>query len=156
MRKILTTLFVLALFTTTAFAQHEAEIAAVRAHFKDNSKKNIIKKFMKLEGETADKFWAIYDEYEASRQKYVDQQEATIVKYIENFDSMTDQMAEELLDDVRARRAAEVQLKTKYLRRMEREVGGVIALKFAEIDHYIDLVSEKPFSESLPFIGEDW
>jgi len=144
------------LFSTAAMAQHDAEIEAVHAHFKDNSKKNIIRKFMKLEGETADKFWVIYDEYEAARKKYVDQQEATIVAYIENFDNMTDEIAEKLLDDARSRRAAEVQLKTKYLRRMERELGGMIALKFAEIDHYIDLVSEKPFSESLPFIGEDW
>lgn len=156
MKKFLTTLFVLALISTSAFAQHEKEIAAVHAHFKDNSKKNIIKKFMKLEGETAKKFWAIYDEYEAARHKYVDQQEASIVKYIEQFDTMTDEQAEELLDEFRDRRAAEVALKTKYLRRMEREVGGLIALKYAEIDHYIDIISEKPFSESLPFIGEDW
>ena len=137
-------------------AQHESEIAAIQNHFKDNSKKNIIRKFMKLEGETADKFWAIYDEYEAARHKYVEQQQQTLIKYVKEFDSMKDNQAEEILDEAMQRRIAEMQLRQKYLRKMEREVGGMIALKFAEIDHYIDVVTEKPFLESIPFIGGDW
>lgn len=144
------------LFASTALAQHESEIKAIQDHFSDNSKKNIIRKFMKLEGETATTFWAIYDEYEAIRHKYVEQQQQLLIKYVKEFDSMNDGQAEEILDEAMQRRIAEIQLRQKYLRRMEREVGGLIALKFAEIDHYIDIVTEKPFSESIPFIGEDW
>lgn len=68
---------------------------------------------------------------------------------------MTDGQAEEKLDEAMQRRIAEMQLRQKYLRRMERELGGLVALKFTEIDHSIDLVTEIPFSESIPFIGED-
>lgn len=156
MKKILSTLFVFMLFASTAFAQHESEIAAIQAHFKDNSKKNIIRKYMKLEGETSTKFWAIYDEYEAARHKYVEVQQETLVKYVKEFDTITDEQAEEILDAVMERRVAETALRLKHLRRMERELGGLISLKFAEIDHYVDLVTEKAFSESIPFIGEDW
>lgn len=156
MQKLLSTLFILTLIASSAMAQHESEIKAIKDHFKDDSKKNIIRKFMKLEGETAEKFWAIYDEYEAARHKYVEQQQATLIKYVQEFDKMTDAQAEEVLDESMERRAAEITLRQKYLRRMEREVGGLIALKFVEIDHYIDIVTEKPFSESIPFIGEGW
>lgn len=156
MKKILSTLFILILFSTAAMAQHKSEIKAIQEHFKDNSKKNIIRNFMKLEGETATKFWAIYDEYEAARHKFVEQQQQTLIKYVNEFDTMTDAQAEEILDEAMQRRIAEMQLRQKYLRRMERELGGLISLRFAEIDHYIDIVTEKPFSESIPFIGEDW
>lgn len=156
MKKILSTLFILTLFSTAAMAQHESEIKAIQEHFKDNSKKNIIRNFMKLEGETATKFWAIYDEYEAARHKFVEQQQQTLIKYVNEFDTMTDAQAEEILDEAMQRRIAEMQLRQKYLRRLERELGGLISIRFAEIDHYIDIVTEKPFSESIPFIGEDW
>lgn len=156
MKKLFTAIFILTLCSTTAFAQHAEEVDAVKEHFKDQSKKNIIKKFMKLEGATATAFWALYDEYEAERQKFAAQQSSTTVKYVENFSNMTDEIAMDLLDESRARRAEEVQLKTKYLRKIAKATTPIIAVQFAEIDGYIDLVIDKKFSESLPFIGEDW
>lgn len=156
MKKLLGTLFILALCASSAMAQHESEIEAVQEHFNDNSKKNIIRKFMKLEGETATKFWAIYDEYEAARHQLVERRLANTILYLKEFDTMTDAQAEEIVDEARSIRSSEVNLKTKYVRRMEREVGGLVALKFLEIDKYIEYVVGKEFSESFPFIGEDW
>ncbi len=156
MRKLTTALFILFISATTAKAQHENEIAAIKDHFKESNKKEIIKKFMKLEGETATTFWAIYDEYEAARQKYAEQQSDLTIKYVENFDNMTDEIAMELLTDSRNRRAAEVQLKTKYLKKIAKATTPIIAAQYAEIEHYIDLVVDKEFLETLPFIGEDW
>lgn len=156
MKKILSILFVLTLFSSTAIAQHQSEIAAIHEHFQDSSKKNIILKFMKLEGETATKFEALYDEYEAKRHEFAEAHEATLVKYVKEFDTMTDEQAEEILDELMKRRLAEISLRQKYLKRMEKDLGGLISMKFAEIDHYVDIVTEKPFSESIPFIGEDW
>jgi hypothetical protein len=156
MKKFFTTLFVLMLCASSAFAQHESEIAAIQEHFKDNSKKNIIRKFMKLEGEKATKFWAIYDEYEEARKQLVERRQANTIAYVKGFDNMTDELAEELIDEARSIRSSEVALKTKYVRKMERELGGIIALQFLEIDKYIEYVVGKEFSETLPFIGEDW
>ena len=156
MKKLTTALLILFICATSAMAQHADEVSAVKEHFKDGSKKNIIKRFMKLEGETATKFWALYDEYEAERQKFAAQQSATTVKYVKNFDNMTDEIAMDLLDESRNRRAEEVQLKTKYLRKMAKATTPIIAVQFAEIDSYIDLVIDKKFTETLPFIGEDW
>jgi hypothetical protein len=156
MKKLFTTIFILTICATTAMAQHAEEVEAVKDHFKDQSKKNIIKKFMKLEGATATAFWTLYDQYEAERMKFAAQQSATTVKYVENFNNMTNEIAMDLLDESRARRAEEVQLKTKYLRKIARATTPIIAVQFAEIDYYIDLVIDQKFSESLPFIGEDW
>lgn len=156
MKKLTTALFILFICATSAMAQHENEVAAIKDHFKEANKKTIIKKFMKLEGETATAFWTVYDEYEAARQKYAEQQAATTIKYVENFDNMTDKIAMELLTESRTRRAAEVQLKTKYLKKMAKATSPIIAAQYAEIEHYIDLVVDKEFLETLPFIGEDW
>jgi len=156
MKKIFTTLFIFLLVASAANAQHADEVAAVKDHFKDQSKKSIIKKFMKLEGETATAFWVLYDEYEVERMKFAEQQSKTVVKYVENFSNMTNKIAMELLEETRARRAKEVKLKTKYLEKIAKATTPIIAVQFAEIDNYIHLVIDKKFSESLPFIGEDW
>ena len=62
-------------------------------------KANILGQVMLLDADEAAKFWPIYKEYDAEIARIGDSKLAMIKQYAENYEAMTDAVADELMRD---------------------------------------------------------
>lgn len=96
MKKLLLTVFLL--LTTAAFAQDlDSFIELLRSDVK-TEKKAIITEVMQFNEAEAAAFWPAYRNYEFELDKIGDARVALIKDYAENYETMTDAKAKELMD----------------------------------------------------------
>src|SRR5574341_203851 len=96
MKKFLLLLFVMA--ATTTYAQDvDSYIELMRSEVKTD-KKTIITEAMECTEAEAAVFWPVYRNYEFELDKQADARLALIKDYAENFDTMTEAKAKELIE----------------------------------------------------------
>ncbi len=106
-------------------------------------KQSVVDQAMRLEAGDKAKFWSVYDKYQGEVKALWDQRLANIEKYADNYDKMTDAMADEIAlkaIDIDGQRAA---IRKKYYGLMKTALGARVAARFlqteAMLDHLIDL-----------------
>src|SRR5512137_643961 len=99
MKKLVTMLAFAFLFAAPAFADDLADYVQLLKHDLQAEKKDMIKKGMQtFTDEEAKRFWPIYDAYSAELGKFMEARVALIKSYADDYDTMTDAKAQELLN----------------------------------------------------------
>lgn len=113
MKKIITLVCVwLSLYSYAQNAPQKAKIESMKIGF--------ITEKLQLTPEEAQVFWPVYNQFEAERKSI---RESTLGKYKEDgikMEDMTDQQAEQLINDHIAFRSKEVELQKKYIAEFKR------------------------------------
>jgi hypothetical protein len=112
----------------------------------------ILTELMQLNDDQAEKFWPIYREYDFELQALNDRKLAGIRYYAKNYQSMTDEKADEL-----AMLALELEnkrndLKKKYYEKMRDQLGGMVAARFLQIENQLLMVIDLQIASSLPIV----
>jgi hypothetical protein len=114
-------------------------------------KKDIITEEMKtFTPEEAKRFWPIYDAYNTELEKFVDARLAVIKAYVDDYDTLTDAQATELLNrrfNIQKQRNA---LDDKYRKQFETALSPKRLVRFYQIEHQLQLLIELQASSSLP------
>jgi hypothetical protein len=100
------------------------------------------------------KFWPVYREYEAELAKVNDDRMALIKDYANNYDTLTDQVADRLAHgalDLEARRTA---LKTKYYDRLKTVISPKTAARFLQVENQLLLLLDLQIASSLPIASK--
>lgn len=143
---------------TTAAAASESRETNIRAYVEllradVNSKKTaILTQTMAFNDEQAAKFWPIYREYDLELQKLNDQKLAGIQDYAKNFDSMTDEKADELAKLALQLEDKRNDLKKKYYEKMREQLGGILAARFLQVENQMLMVIDLQIAASLPIV----
>jgi hypothetical protein len=143
---------------TTAAAASESRETNIRAYVEllradVNSKKTaILTQTMAFNDEQAAKFWPIYREYDLELQKLNDQKLAGIQDYAKNFDSMTDEKADELAKLALQMEDKRNDLKKKYYEKMREQLGGILAARFLQVENQMLMVIDLQIAASLPIV----
>src|SRR5262249_14329796 len=119
-------------------AQHVAIITAVM-------------EFTEAEGE---KFWPVYREYEADLAKINDSRIALIKDYADNYETLSDAVADQLVHgafDLEARRHA---LEVTYYDRFKKVISPKAAARFFQVEHQILLLLDLQIESSLPIASK--
>ena len=98
------------------------------------------------------KFWPIYREYEAELMKINDERLTLIKEYADNYEKMTDAVADRLARgalDVEGRRNA---LKTRYYDRFKTALSPRTAARFLQVENQILLLLDLQIAASLPIV----
>lgn len=135
---------------TGALAQ-EAYIELLRSDIKAE-KVALITEIMEFTDEEANVFWPIYRRYQLEFSEIVDERIALIKDYAENFDTMTDEKAREIVDTALVLEARRTKLKKKYFRTMDRELPTITVAKFFQLDQQINLLLDLQIISELPLI----
>jgi hypothetical protein len=156
--KNLVMLFVLAALSSPVFAQKttktvEEEVQAIEQEYAD-TKRGMVDEFMGLEGAQAKSFWKVYDAYEAERKQLAGKKFDLIVDYAANYDAMTAEKADELVNATFAANRAYDDLNQKYYNKMKIELGAVQAARFTQFETYLQGVIQGEIQDQLPFIGD--
>lgn len=110
----------------------------------------IITEIMQFDDTEAASFWPIFRAYDLELSKIGDGRISLIENYIDNYENMTDQKADQLMTQVFALEAQRAELKKKYFDKMKKTLSPVTAARFFQIENQIQHIIDLQTSASLP------
>jgi hypothetical protein len=163
----------LLLFIPGASAQDKTQPAKTGAPASANSQKKNIQEYiellrsdvrqqkaemmgavMQLSAADAAKFWPIYGEYDAELTKVNDLRVANIQEYARTYSALTDEKADELIQNAMAYEKQRSELLAKYYDRVKQALGAVTAARFVQVEHQLLLIIDLQVASSLPIVGQ--
>jgi hypothetical protein len=116
-------------------------------------KAQILGAVMQLDADDAAKFWPIYAEYDAELAKVNDLRVANIDDYAHNYNQMTEQKADELIQNALRYRKMRSELLAKYYDRVKQSLGAFTAARFVQVEDQLLLIIDLQIDSSLPLVG---
>lgn len=116
-------------------------------------KSQIIGQVMQFDTDQSAIFWPIYKDFQGELTQNGDQVVALVTKYAENYDNMTDAVADQLatkLLDIEQQRNA---LKRKYYERFKTALDAITAARFLQVENQIEKVIDLQIASRLPVIS---
>ena len=110
----------------------------------------VVGQVMQLDDDEAAKFWPIYREYELDFGKLGDERVELIKKYVENYQNITDELADQLVQGVFRQEQQRHNLKMKYYERMKKELSARTAARFVQVQNQILMLIDLQVSAALP------
>ena len=149
MKKLLL-IIVFILASGLGYAQ-EAYIELLRSDVK-TQKVAIITEVMQFTNEEAEVFWPVYREYDFEQTKLGDARIELIKDYAENYETMTDQKAKEMVDGALTLQGKRIKLKKKYFKKFDKVLPSKTVAKFFQLENQINLLIDLQIASELPFI----
>ncbi len=112
----------------------------------------IIAAVMQFDDAQAAKFWPIYREFEMDLSKIGDQKVALIVKYANNYQSMTDEVADQLALEAFKLEQARNDLIFRYYDRIKKALTAKDAARFVQVLNQILMITDLQVASELPVI----
>lgn len=140
------------LFACTAFAQDSMDqwLKMLKQDLKTHKKDIVTEEMKTFTPEEAKRFWPIYDAYNTELEKFVDARLAVMKAYIDDYDTLIDAQATELLNrrfNIQKQRNA---LDDKYHKQFETALSPKRLVRFYQIEHQLQLLIELQATSSLP------
>lgn len=103
---------------------------------------------------SATSFWKLYDSYEAERKKLGQDYIGILQDYANNYTTLDDKKADELVTKSSANNIAFENLYMKYYKKMKPVVGALKASQFFQLEAYLRSEVKVAVLRDIPFIGE--
>jgi len=100
------------------------------------------------------KILAIYSQYDADLTKLNDQRVANIEEYARTYNQMTDEKADELIQNSFTYQRQRAELLAKTYERVKEAVGATTATRFVQVEHQLLLIIDLQIASSLPVVGQ--
>ena len=117
------------------------------------SKAQIMGEVMHFDADDATKFWPIYKEFQSELAKLGDTLSALIKKYAENYESMTDEIADQLANQLLDIERDRTDLKRKYYQRFKVALDPITAARFLQVENQLERVVDLQIAAQLPVIN---
>ena len=154
MKNILFLVLTLFLAGNVAAQDYSAEEIELMQEVFGDEKRTIIEENVNLEGANADKFWKLYDQYEADRQDIGREKMKLLKSYTTKQGNMTPLQAQEMLAEAANLRSAEDKLIMNFTKRIEKISNPFVAVQFYQIEHYISDGIRFSLLNSIDFIQD--
>ena len=144
-------IFVLLLVMGMLYAQEDAYIELLRSDLK-TGKKAIIVNVMEFSDAESKVFWPIYREYELERAKLGDKMVNLLKEYVENYDKLTNEKAEQLVKASFDYEKERLKLKEKYYKKKKKALSAKRAAQWLQLEDQLDTIIDFQIAEQLPLI----
>jgi len=148
MRKI--SVLMLILIAGVLFAQDDL-LEILRSDLK-TQKVAIITDAMEFTEQESGVFWPLYKEYDFELTKLNDLRIATVKDFANNFDTMTDVKAEELIKQSLKFQKDRVSLREKYFKKFKKILPVIKAAKFMQVENQLTNFIDAQLSAEIPLI----
>jgi len=138
---------------TLSFSQVNEELELIKEIFKVE-KRAIVESHMQLTGDLAELFWFIYEDYEHENAAIARRRVKMLRKYADQHEKLTNQQAKLLARDYFSIQKSSYQLRKKYYKQLSKTLGDRVALKFIQLEVYVENIIRSDVLEAIPFIGE--
>jgi hypothetical protein len=143
------------LFTSFTFAQIDSFDDSYIDKLKkdvDATSKEIVSDNLTLTENEAKMFWPFYDEYMAARNPIVETRLETASDYMQNYSSMDDKTADELMNRSLLAEQELLDLKKEYLKKMSEVLPATLVGKYYQIENRISGLIDLVRMSSIPLI----
>lgn len=130
-------------------ANIRAYIELLRADVR-KSKSQIVGEVMQLDSAQASKFWPIYQEFETLYAALGDRIVALVRSYTDQYDKMTDAVADQLAGQVLSIEQDRNALKKQYYERFKASLGAVTAMRFVQVENQLERIIDLQIAAELP------
>jgi hypothetical protein len=107
---------------------------------------------MQFTPDEASTFWPIYQSYDADLTKLGDQKVALIKEYAENYDSMTDDKADEIVQKSFTLVADRNALLKSCYEQVKNKMGAKTAARFVQVEHQLLMIIDLQIASQLPAV----
>jgi hypothetical protein len=149
MKKVVVILLMLMAGTAVYAQEVDSFIELLRSDVK-TEKKAIITEAMQFSDQEAAAFWPVYRNFEFELDKLGDAKLALIKAYAENYDTMTDAKAKELVDKTFKFQEQRLSVKKKYFNEFSKVLSPTTAAKFMQLDNQMQLLIDLQIATELP------
>jgi hypothetical protein len=150
--------FLMLLFTSFTFAQidsfDESYIDKLKEDV-DATSKEIVSDNLTLTESEAKIFWPLYDEYMAARNPIMETRLKTVSDYMQNYSSMDDKTADELMNRSLLAEQELLDLKKEYLKKMSEVLPATLVGKYYQIENRISGLIDLVRMSSIPLIKNE-
>ncbi len=154
MKKFFLIVAALALITgIKAQSAPKSDLELIQSIFGEEKSK-LIELYMDLPDDLSTKFWSVYETYEMERRALVKERLDNLMVYINNYETLTNDQASDIGKTALKESKKAVKLHKKYFKKFKKAVGGLYALKFMQMETYIQDIIYSDVMDNLPFIGE--
>jgi Spy/CpxP family protein refolding chaperone len=113
-------------------------------------RKSVYAKNLNLTEAESAKFWPIYDEYEAKVKKVNDRFLANLNRFVEQYDTLSEKDATEVLTEKMAIERERDTLKQEYTRKVAKVLPPTKALRYAQIETRLDNMIRRDVYSLIP------
>ena len=131
--------------------QIKAYIEMIRKDVR-TERNTIVDQAMDLEPAGKAKFWGIYDKYAKEIKSLWDQRLANIMKYADNYDKMTDEIADELAATALELESQRLAVQKKYYGQMKAALGARVAVRFLQIEATLNDILDLQIGSEIPLM----
>jgi hypothetical protein len=118
-------------------------------------KEQIVRETMQLNDQQSAIFWPIYREYQSEQSKLTTEKLAIVTDYASNFSTMTDAKADQLAQQTIQLDEKRMALREKYYATMKKALSAVVAVRFFQVEHQLQLIVDLQIASNLPIIEEN-
>ena len=115
-------------------------------------KKLVVAANMDLTDAEAKAFWPIYQEYQGNLVKINERIGKLIVEYAQNYQSMTNEIAEKLMKESMAVEKERLTLKESLMPKFQKALPAVKAARYYQIENKIQAVVQYGLADSIPLV----
>lgn len=115
-------------------------------------KKAVMAGFISVD--SADPFWALYDEYETKRKELGVKRLDALFNYADNYDSMDSEKYDATIKNMIALRSKTDKLMDQYYKKIKKASGSKVAAQFFQLEGYVLTQIRAAILEEIPYIGE--
>ncbi len=141
----------LILISPALFAETSSELDRLLAALK-TQKKEIIAKNMVLTGKEQEDFWPLYEEYQSKTGAIDDQIVKLLDRYITASESMSEKLANELLDGILKAEKDRLKLKKTYARKFREVLPPKKVVRYFFLESKLVAIKGVEFFTVLPLI----
>jgi len=117
-----------------------------------SGRKQVVAANMLLTDTEAQNFWPIYEKYMAEMLTINDTKVAVVKSYAANFNTLTNEQAQQLVKQWGDADLATVQLREKYFPIFQKAVSGKKAARFFQIDRRVSLLIDLQAASQIPLV----
>lgn len=154
MKKLIIALMMaVASFSCYAQSTYKEDIDVLQSVY-GKSKGDLVKDYMNLSDTQSQAFSKVYDAYETERKTLGQAKIQLINDYAVNYDTLTDEKADELAKGTLKNNLGYEKLYSKTYGQAKKAIGAINAAKFIQLEVYLQAIIRAEILESIPFIGE--
>ncbi|MEM0930567.1 MAG: hypothetical protein AAGI89_14865 [Pseudomonadota bacterium] len=136
-------------------AQTQRDKFEVAFEAQETRRRAIVAQGLELTEEEAEKFWPLYDAYRNDVKGVELRLVQNLSSFANNFETLDDEIAEELMGSAVDIEADMARLNRDHFKRVRRVLEPVHALRYFQLDQYIDTAQRMSVQRQIPLAGTD-
>jgi len=150
--KSLLSFFIVALISVTAYAQSDNDYLEIARDVLKTEKKAVIAEIMQLTDTESQPFWDMYNEYQGKLYLVQNKRIEIIKDYAENYESLTDEKADELWLASQSWAGEILKLEKTYYKKFKKIIPAGKAARFFQAENKIETMIDANLALEIPLI----